>query len=255
MTTEGTATTARNSYRTVRSREREQAILDNLPLVKQVASRLTSCLPSSVPADDLQAWGVFGLIDAVDRFDPQRGVKFETYAMTRIRGAVLDGLRSLDWAPRSLRRRARELDRAYAQVESRTGRPAREAEVAAELGIAVDELRSTLAELQGAAVVSLQEAVAGGGESGEGGVSLGEIIADSGAPDPEAAAVAADLAEKLAASIQDLPERERLLVTLFYYEELRPREIAQIMGISPSRVTQLHTQALLRLKRNLDSRR
>jgi RNA polymerase sigma factor for flagellar operon FliA len=194
-------------------------------------------------------------MEAVDRFDPQRGVKFETYAMMRIRGAVLDGLRSLDWAPRSLRRRARELEGAYAQVESRTGRPAREAEVAAELGITVSELRSTLAELQGAAVASLQEVVAGGGESGEGGLALGETIADQRAPDPEASAVAADLAEDLAAAIERLPERERLLVTLFYYEELRPREIAQVMGVSPSRVTQLHTQALLRLKRSLDSRR
>jgi RNA polymerase sigma factor for flagellar operon FliA len=255
MMTEHTAATSRESYRVVCSKEREQTILEYLPLVKQVTSRLAGCLPASVPVEDLQGWGVFGLMEAVDRFDPQRGVKFETYAMTRIRGAVLDGLRSLDWAPRSLRRRARELDRAYARVESRTGRPAQEAEVAAELGIGADELRGTLAELQGAAMASLQEAVAGVGESGDGGLSLGDLIADPGAPDPENSAIAADLAASLAQAIEDLPERERLLVTLFYYEELRPKEIAQVMGISPSRVTQLHTQAILRLKRKLEDRR
>ncbi|HCC33820.1 MAG TPA: FliA/WhiG family RNA polymerase sigma factor [Clostridiales bacterium] len=255
MITERTAAAGRESYQAIRSREREQIILDHLPLVKQVTSRLACCLPASVPVEDLQGWGVFGLMEAVDRFDPQRGVKFETYAITRIRGAVLDGLRSLDWAPRSLRRRARELDQAYARVESRTGRPAQEGEVAAELGISAVELRSTLAELQGAAVVSLQEAIAGGGESGDGGLSLADLIADPGAPDPEASAVTADLAEGLAAAIADLPERERLLVTLFYYEELRPKEIAQVMGISPSRVSQLHTQAILRLKRKFEDRR
>lgn len=238
------------AYRQAGRREdRDQLILSYLPLVKHVTSRLAACLPASVAEEDLYGWGIFGLLEAVDRYDPDREIRFETYATIRIRGAVLDGLRSLDWAPRSLRRRAREIDDACRKVEARRGGPAGEDEIAQEMGLSLAELRSCLAEVHGAVVLSLQEALASGDEAGE--EELGTVLPDPAALDPAASAIAGEVVEELARAIEALPDRERLLITLFYYEELRPKEIAQVMGISPSRVAQLHTQALLRLRRRL----
>lgn len=239
--------------RTGRREDREQLILRYLPLVKHVTSRLAACLPANVAMEDLHGWGIFGLLDAMDRYDADRGVKFETYAALRIRGAVLDGLRTLDWAPRSVRRRARELERAWNKVEARLGRPAEAAEVADELGIAVQELHSWMAEAHGAVVLSLQEALGKAVESGQ--EELGDMVPDTAAPGPESSAIATETMVELARAIDILPERERLLITLFYYEELRPKEIAQVMGISAARVSQLHTQALLRLRRSLETER
>ncbi len=234
-----------------RREDRNRLLLSYLPLVKHVTSRLAACLPASVPVEDLHGWGIFGLMDALERYDAGRGVRFETYAVSRIRGAVLDGLRSLDWAPRSVRRRAREIEQAYRRVEARVGRPAEEEEVAAELEITVRQLHLWLQEVEGTVVLSLQDVLGSAQEPGEEGLLAGDLVADPAIPDPADRLAAAELAREVAHAIDALPERERLVITLLYYEELRPKEVAAVMGVSPSRISQLHAQALLRLKRAL----
>jgi len=229
---------------------REKLILHYLGLVKYVAGRLAMGLPPHVDQDDLYSYGIFGLINAIERFDPSRGIKFETYAITRIRGAILDGLRSMDWVPASLRHRARELEEAYWRVENRLGRSATDEEVAEELGITVEELGRILRELGRSQVISLDELwITGDGEEGE--FTLKELMSDEKVEDPFHTAAASEVKEVLAEAIRALPEKERLVVALYYYEGLTAREIGEVLGLSISRVSQLHSKALLRLRGRL----
>lgn len=227
---------------------REELLLAYAPLVRYVASRLAIGLPANLDVDDLISYGFFGLADAIERFDPSREVKFETYATRRIRGSIIDGLRSVDWVPRSVRQKSKEIERAIAALESEYGRPPDDREVAAYLGIELDEYYARLGEVSAVGLISLDEVWAGAEPDDEANLSLGQMIADASSDDPEAQAERNELRRVLAEAIDRLPERERLVIALYYYEELTLKEIGQVLSVSESRVSQLHTKAMLRLR-------
>ncbi|MBE3582943.1 MAG: RNA polymerase sigma factor WhiG [Limnochordaceae bacterium] len=227
-------------------RTRERLVLAATPLVKYCAGRIAIGLPPNVEMDDLISYGIFGLLDAVEKFDPKKGVKFETYAIARIRGAILDGLRAADWVPRSVRQKAREVERVVARLESRLGRPAADEEVARELGVDVQRYHQILQDVQGAALLSLEEGWVD--ESGELEYSLAQLVVDPSNQDPGQALEFEEGRRRLAEAIERLPERERLVITLYYYEGLTLKEIGAVLGVSESRVSQMHTKAILRLR-------
>jgi RNA polymerase sigma factor FliA len=225
---------------------RDQLILTYAPLVKYVAGRLGSGLPAHVDEGDLVSYGLLGLIGAIERYDPGRDIKFETYAIARIKGAIIDELRALDWVPRSVRSRAREIERAIGELESKLGVAPTDEQIAAKLGITVQELEDSLTDISRSSIAALDElwSVSGDGDQ----VSLLDTIEDTNGPRPAEALDAAEMREALADAIARLPEREKLVVTLYYYEELTLREIGEVLGVTESRVSQLHTKAVLRLK-------
>jgi RNA polymerase sigma factor for flagellar operon FliA len=234
---------------------RDQAIRDRLivtyaPLVKYVAGRLGSGLPAHVDDEDLVSYGLLGLIGAIERYDPDRDVKFETYAIQRIRGAIIDELRALDWVPRSIRSRARDIERAIAELEAKFGRAPTDEEISKKLGISEDELNESLSEISRSSIAALDELWTISGTSGDQ-VALIDTIEDTEAPDPQSSLSQTELREAIADAIARLPEREKLVVTLYYYEELTLREIGEVLGVTESRVSQLHTKAVLRLKARL----
>jgi RNA polymerase sigma factor for flagellar operon FliA len=196
---------------------------------------------------DLISYGLVGLISAIERFDLSRDIKFETYAIMRIKGAIIDELRSLDWVPRSVRARAREVERANAKLEHTLQRAPTDAELAAELGISVDELNDSLLAISHSSIVALDELWSVSDSSGDQ-VSLMDTIEDPGAPDPARALDVGDLKDRIAESIAKLPEREKLVIALYYYENLTLREIGEVLGVTESRVSQMHTKAVLRLR-------
>jgi RNA polymerase sigma factor for flagellar operon FliA len=217
------------------------------PLVKYVAGRMSSGLPAHVEEADLISYGLVGLISAIERFDPAREIKFETYAITRIKGAIIDELRSMDWVPRSVRARARELERANAKLENSLQRTPTDSEIAAELGITVDELNDSLIAISHSSMVALDELWSVSDSSGDQ-VSLMDTIEDPDAPDPARSLDVGDLKDRIAESIARLPEREKLVIALYYYEQLTLREIGEVLGVTESRVSQMHTKAVLRLR-------
>jgi RNA polymerase sigma factor for flagellar operon FliA len=217
------------------------------PMVKFVAGRLGAGLPSHVEDADLISYGLLGLIGAIERFEPERGIKFETFAMTRIRGAIIDELRSLDWVPRSVRARAREIEQTQAKLEHELQRVPNEQELADKLGITEDELQATLLEIANSSVYALDELWAISDSSGDQ-VSLLDTIPDTHAADPQEALATSEIKDRLAEAIATLPEREQLVVALYYYEHLTLREIGEVLGVTESRVSQLHTKAVMRLK-------
>jgi RNA polymerase sigma factor FliA len=223
---------------------RDRLILHYAPLVKYVAGRVGTGLPAHVDIADLVQSGVFGLWDAIDRFEPGRGLKFETYAMQRIRGAILDELRAQDWVPRSVRSRAREVERALERLESRLQRSATDAEVAAELGITIAELRELYAQLQLTSVVALDELIA----VGRGGTSIAEMLPDDTVEEPGAFLDSVESRRLLAEAVSQLTDRDRVVVSLYYFENLTLAEIGRVLGVTESRVCQLHTRAVLRLR-------
>lgn len=232
------------------ARARDRLIVQYAPLVKYVASRLAMGLPQQIDVDDLVSYGVFGLIDAIDKYDPSREVRFETYAIARIRGSMLDSLRAYDWIPYSVRQKAKDLERAYAKVESRLGRSASDAEIAAEMGISLEQLDKMMREVRGMALVSLDEVWSGEDDSG-GGLRPMEVIEDCSADDPLLQVEFDDQRRVFAEAIAKLPEKERTVVNLYYYEGLTSKEISQILGVSQSRISQLHGRAIVRLKGRL----
>ncbi len=227
---------------------RERLIINYSPLVKYVAGRLSSNLPQTVDTADLISYGVFGLIDAIDKFEPDRGIKFETYAIARIKGAIIDELRALDWVPRSVRARARDIENAYITLENRLKRVPTDAEVAAELGISLRELDDLLARLAYTSVVSFEELWSGSQDREERSSQGAAQIRDHRAEDPVEVYESKELRQILADAIDRLPERERAVITLYYYEGLTLKEIGTILGVTESRVSQLHTKAVLRLR-------
>ncbi|KAA2260755.1 FliA/WhiG family RNA polymerase sigma factor [Solihabitans fulvus] len=226
---------------------RDRLVLHYAPLVKYVAGRVGTGLPSHVDVADLVQSGIFGLVDAIEKFEPERGLKFETYAMQRIRGAILDDLRSQDWVPRSVRSRARDVERALERLGGRLQRTPTDSELATELKITLAELRELYAQLQLTSVVALDELIA----ASRGGASLAEMLPDDHAEDPVAALVDRDSRRQLAESIAQLAERDRVVVTLYYFENLTLAEIGRVLGVTESRVCQLHTRAVLRLRTKL----
>ena len=224
---------------------RDRLIVQYSPLVKYVAGRVGVGLPRNVEQADLASFGVFGLIDAIEKFDPERGYKFETYAIARIKGAILDELRSIDWVPRSVRSKARNLERAMAKLESENHRAPTDAEVANEMGITENQLQTTLSQISFVGVAALDEMLSGGdrGES----VTLGDTVADQGAG-PMGVFEVEEMRQILADSINRMPEREKIVLTLYYYEGLTLAEIGRVLGVTESRVCQIHTKAVLQLR-------
>ena len=246
----GDTQTLWQEYRATRDRGvRDRLILTYAPLVKFVAGRLGSSLPSHVDEQDLVSYGLLGLIGAIERYDPDREIKFETYAIMRIKGAIIDELRSLDWVPRSVRSRARAIERAIVELERSLMRAPTDEEIAAKVGISSEELDRSLFEISRSSMAALDElwTPQGGGDQ----VALIDTIEDVAGEDPEFSLEQTELNEALAESIARLPEREKLVVTLYYYEELTLREIGEVLGVTESRVSQLHTKAILRLKAHL----
>ena len=228
---------------------RDRLILTYAPLVKFVAGRLSASLPSHVDEQDLVSYGLLGLIGAIERYDPGREIKFETYAIARIKGAIIDELRSLDWVPRSVRARAREIERAIVELERSLMRAPTDAEIAGKVGISEGELEKSLSDISRSSMAALDELWSP--QSGGDQVALIDTIEDPAGADPEFSLEQTELNEALAEAIARLPEREKLVVTLYYYEELTLREIGEVLGVTESRVSQLHTKAVLRLKARL----
>jgi RNA polymerase sigma factor for flagellar operon FliA len=234
---------------------RDQAVRDRLiltyaPLVKYVAGRLGSGLPAYVDDNDLASYGLLGLIGAVQRFDPDRDIKFETYAVARIKGAIIDELRATDWVPRSVRSRARDLERAIAELERKLHRAPTDEEIAEKLGISTDELDQSLSDIGRSSIAALDELWTVSSSGGDH-VALIDTIEDTQGPEPQAELAQSQLKEALGEAIARLPKREKLVVTLYYYEELTLREIGEVLGVTESRVSQLHAKAMLRLRARL----
>jgi RNA polymerase sigma factor for flagellar operon FliA len=229
---------------------RERLVVAYSPMVKFVAGRLGAGLPSHVDDADLISYGLMGLIGSIERFEPERGIKFETFAMTRIRGAIIDELRSLDWVPRSVRSRAREIEAAQAKLEHELQRAPSEAELAARLEVSEDELQTSLLEIANSSVYALDELWTVSDSSGDQ-VSLLDTISDPRADDPQESLASSEVKDRLTEAIASLPEREQLVVALYYYEGLTLREIGEVLGVTESRVSQLHTKAVMRLKSHL----
>ena len=221
---------------------RERLILHYAPLVKYVASRVATGLPASVEQADLVSYGMFGLIDALQKFEPGRGNKFETYAIPRIKGAIIDELRAMDWVPRSIRFKAREIEKAHSDLEAMLKRQPTEAEMAERLGISRSELHDVVSQISFVSVLALDELVSVGADRGEQ-VSLIDTLADKHL-DPTSGVESQETRGLLAAAINSLSEREKIVVTLYYFEGLTLAEIGEILGVTESRVCQIHTKAV-----------
>lgn len=228
---------------------REQLILNFSPLVKFVAGRVAVNLPNSVENADLISYGMFGLIDALEKYEPARGIKFETYAIARIRGAIIDELRALDWVPRSVRSRARDIERAIVALEGRLMRTPEDSEIADELGISLKDLQDTYTKLSYTSVVSFEDLWGTGTEADD--RPDATSIKDERAENPVETFEAEEMKVILADAIERLSDRERTVIALYYYEGLSLKEIGRVLGVTESRVSQMHTKAVLRLRARL----
>jgi RNA polymerase sigma factor for flagellar operon FliA len=228
--------------------ERERLILEHLPQVRLIARRIQEKLPDNVSLEDLISTGVVGLIAAIDHFDPAHNVKLKTYAEYKIRGAILDSLRGLDWAPRQKRRRSKQIEAAICAAEQRLKRSPVEDEIAAQLGISLDEYHEWLVEIRGLNIASLECS------TGEQGKDLLHFIPDNGENLPSLLLERSELERLLATAISRIPEIERTVLSLYFHEELTLREIAQVVKLHESRVSQLKSQAILRLRSNIGSK-
>jgi RNA polymerase sigma factor FliA len=237
------------SYKDIGTNEtRDQLILHYSPLVKYVAGRVGVGLPPNIEQADLVSYGIFGLIDAIEKFDLERAIKFETYAIPRIKGAIIDELRAMDWVPRSIRFKAREIERAYADVEAKKKRAPTEAEIATHLGIGVGELHEMVSQISFVSVMALDEVVTAGEDRGEG-ITLLDTLSDRG--DPTSGLEGQETRGMLAAAINSLSEREKIVVTLYYFEGMTLAEIGEILGVTESRVCQIHTKSVALLRGQL----
>jgi RNA polymerase sigma factor for flagellar operon FliA len=235
-------------------RARERLVVAYSPLVKYVAGRMGAGLPAHVDEADLISYGLGGLISAIERFELSREIRFETYAITRIRGAILDELRALDWVPRSVRARARQIERANVKLEAKLHRVPTEEELAAELAISVEEFRDALLQISNSSISALDELWGSSDSSGDS-VSLLDTLRDPEAADPEQIVDQNELRDRIAEAIARLPEREKLVIALYYYENLTLREIGEVLRVTESRVSQLHTKAVLGLRAHLSQSR
>jgi RNA polymerase sigma factor for flagellar operon FliA len=227
---------------------REKLILKYLHLVRYVVSRLPITLPISIATEDLISYGTMGLMEAVERFDPERGLKFETYAVTRIRGSIIDQLRFQDWIPRGVRKRSKTLLETMHRMEDELGRPPNDEELAVAMGVSKQKIQVMLSETQNL-VLSLDDSY-GHDQSGTN-MTLLDMVEDKNSPDPQGEFEAGELRKRLAEAISSLPEREKLLIALYYHENMTLKEIGEVICVSESRVCQLHAQAILRLRGKL----
>lgn len=225
---------------------RDALIVHYSPLVKYVAGRVAVGLPQNVEQADLVSYGIFGLIDAIEKFDLERGFKFETYAIARIKGAIIDELRSNDWVPRSVRAKARNIEKAYAKLEAKHHRTPTDAELAEELDVTDAQLQQMFGQISFIGLVALDETLSGAGDRGEA-MSLGDTVPDAG-PGPMAAYEVEEMRQILAEAINGMPEREKIVLTLYYYEGLTLAEIGEVLGVTESRVCQIHTKSVIHLR-------
>lgn len=232
------------------AKARDRLILNYAPLVKYVAGRMGTSFPSHVDDSDLISYGLLGLISAIERFDLSRNIKFETYAITRIKGAIFDELRSLDWVPRSVRSLARQIERSSAALENKLHRAPTDKEMAADLGMSLKDFQEGLMRISSSSIVALEELWTIS-STGTDSVALIDTIEDKQSQDPAAVVDVNEIKERLAQAISNLPEREKIVIALYYYEGLTLREIGDVLGVTESRVSQLHTKAILRLKGRL----
>ena len=228
---------------------RDHFVKQYSPLVKYVAGKISIGLPQHVEFDDLVGYGVFGLFDAISKYDPAKQVKFNTYAVTRIRGAIFDELRSIDWVPRSIRQKSREIENSLRNLELTLGRAATEKELANELGLTMKELDSTLQKVSGTTLLSLNDLWHTGEEGGS--VSIGESITAPTTMHPDVIVEKQEIRKVVASAIQELPEKEKKVLILYYYEDLTLKEIGEVLEVTESRISQMHTKAILRLRTKL----
>lgn len=227
----------------------DQIVQEYAPMIKYVANRIALRLPPHIEVDDLISVGVLGLIDAIEKYDPTRGAKFKTYAEFRVRGSILDELRSLDWVPRSVRQKASEMDQASQRLTGKLGRPPEDEELAEELGVSLDDFFTTLNDTRSMPMLSLDD-LGIAKDSGEQ-QSLLDCLAGKSEADPQMQLRLTELKQIIAKAIDTLPEKERLMISLYYYEELTMKEIGEVLGITESRVSQIHSKAVFRLRNKL----
>ena len=225
---------------------RENFIKQYAPLVKYVAGKVAVGMPHNVEFDDLVGFGVFGLLDAIDKFDPDKNVKFKTYAVTRIRGAIFDELRSIDWVPRSVRQKTREVEDAIGSLEARLGRTATDQEIAGALGLSEEEYLKTLQKISCTSMLSINEVWYSGDENDK--VSIGDSIESPASLNPEVIAERDEIRRVIVEAINELPDKEKKILVLYYFEDLTLKEIGQVLDVTESRVSQLHTKAIMRLR-------
>lgn len=231
---------------------RERLILHYSPLVKYVAGRVSVGLPATVEHADLVSYGMFGLIDAIQRFDLTQGVKFETYAITRIKGAIIDELRAVDWIPRSVRSKAKDVERAMTRLEVALHRTPTEEELATELATSVEDLRATLTQLSLTSIVALDDSFAGDGSERQ---ALIDTLQDPKAVDPASSVEDVEQRRLLAEAIDTMSEREKTIIVLYYFEGMTLAQIGEVLGVTESRVCQIHSKAMLGLRGRLVGRR
>jgi RNA polymerase sigma factor for flagellar operon FliA len=235
------------AYKNVDAYEKEELIKSYLPLVKKVVHRLSGRLPKDIDIKEMINSGIIGLVDALEKFDPAHETNFATYAQFRIRGAILDSFRSQDWLPRSLRFKSHQIEQAFQRKEQKLGRPATDEEVSAELGISIEDLQEMLSEVGSIVMLSFEELGFGHGEER---FQAEEILAAKG-HDPLHKLLGGEKVELIARALDRLPEKERLVISLYFYEELNLKEIGEILGVTESRASQIRSRALIRLKNYL----
>ena len=239
-------------YRKTRDAKiRDHFVRQYAPLVKYVAGKVAIGMPHNVEFDDLVGYGVFGLFDAIAKFDPEKHVKFKTYAVTRIRGAIFDELRSIDWVPRSVRQKTRELEEAIRTLEAQMGRAATDEEIAAAMSISVDELQGLILKISGTSMLSLNDVWYAGEEDDK--ISIGESIESPASMNPDIIVEKGEIKRVIMKAIQELPDKEKKVLVLYYYEDLTLKEIGHVLGVTESRISQLHTKAIMRLRGKLTS--
>lgn len=232
---------------------RDKFIRQYMPLVKYVAGKVAVGMPNSVEFDDLVGFGQFGLLDAINKYDPAKGVKFKTYAVTRIRGAIFDELREIDWVPRSVRQKSREIEDAIVNLEARLGRTASDSEIAESLKMSEDEYHRTIMKVSGTSILSLNEVWYSGDENDS--MSIGDSIESPNSLNPDVIAEREEIRKVIIQAITELPEKEKKVIVLYYHEDLTFKEIGELLEVSESRISQLHTKANLRLRAKLTNLR
>ncbi|MCL2791631.1 MAG: RNA polymerase sigma factor WhiG [Spirochaetaceae bacterium] len=230
---------------------RDHFIKQYAPLVKYVAGKVAIGMPYNVEFDDLVGFGVFGLFDAIEKFDPEKHVKFKTYAVTRIRGAIYDELRSIDWVPRSVRQKTREIEEIVYHLEANLGRSASDAEIAAKMGISVEELHKSIHKISTSSILSLNDLWYTGEDNDK--VSIVDSIESSQSLNPDTIVEREEIKKVIVQAINELPDKEKKVLVLYYYEDLTLKEIGKVLDVTESRISQLHTKAILRLRAKLTS--
>lgn len=232
---------------------RDKFIRQYMPLVKYVAGKVAVGMPNNVEFDDLVGFGQFGLLDAIEKYDPAKNVKFKTYAVTRIRGAIFDELRQIDWLPRSVRQKSREIEDTITELEAKLGRSASDSEIAAALGLSEEQYHKEVMKVSGTSVLSLNDVWYSGDDNDN--MSIGDSIESPSSLNPDVIVEREEIRKVIIQAINELPEKEKLVIVLYYHEDLTFKEIGEVLEVSESRISQLHSKANLRLRSKLTNLR